>query len=300
MLWKLPIIQVPLEPVFYIGTFPVYNAVLVSVISAALVLLIFWMAARKPKLIPGPLQNFVEWVFEMLLNLCEEVAGKRNGRRFFPWVATMFFLILFANWWEVIPGVDSIGWVTHEVPSNPACEHAIGPLLTGDVSNCVATWFRPPSTDLNFTLGLALVSFIATQVYGFKVLGLWRQLGRYFTFKEGPMGLVVGLFELLLEPLRIISLGFRLFGNLFAGSALLLVMSFLIPVVGGVPFYALEVFIGFIQAFVFAFLTLLFMTLGTTAHGHDEPEEEHAAEVAREERARAASVVTLREEVTVA
>jgi F-type H+-transporting ATPase subunit a len=121
---------------------------------------------------------------------------------------------------------------------------------------------------------------IATQIYGFKVLGTRLQLGRYFSLKEGPLVLIVGILELVLEPLRIISLSFRLFGNLFAGDVLLLVIGFLLPFVGPIPFYFLEVFIGFIQAFVFAFLTLIFMTLGTTTHGHEDPEEEHVAEVA--------------------
>ncbi len=291
MLWNLPEIKVPLDPVFFIGNYPVYNTVLITVISAILLIVIFGLAARKSKIIPGPLQNLVEWVIEMLLNLCEEVAGKENGRRFFPWVATIFFLVLFANWWEVIPGVETIGSLQPGVH---------GLLLRGDVSNKINPWLRPPSTDLNFTLGLAAISFLATQIYGFKILGAGKQLGRYFTFKEGPMGLVVGIFELLLEPLRIISLGFRLFGNLFAGDALLLVMSFLIPVVGAIPFYALEVFIGFIQAFVFAFLTLIFMTLGSTAHGHEDAEEAHAEEAARAEKARVAAVVERREGVPVA
>jgi F-type H+-transporting ATPase subunit a len=274
--WNLPEIKVPLDPVFYIGPYPVYNTVLLAVINALFLLLLFGLVARRAKIIPTPFQNFVEWVMQQLLDICEEVAGKQNGRRFFPWVATLFFFILFANWWEVIPGVETIGWT-----------HVQGIFLRGAQSNQLQPWLRPPSTDLNFTIGLAVVSVIATQIYGFKVLGVGKQLGRYFAFKEGPMGLLVGVFELLLEPLRIISLGFRLFGNLFAGDALLLVMSFLIPVVGAVPFYALEVFIGFIQAFVFAFLTLIFMTLGTTAHGHDEPEEEHVAESSRAERAHA-------------
>jgi len=94
----------------------------------------------------------------------------------------------------------------------------------------------------------------------------------------GP-GIGIGLLELLLEPLRVVSLSFRLFGNVFAGEVLLIVISFLLPVVGPIPFYFLEIFVGFIQAFVFAFLTLMFFNLGTTPHGHDEPHEEHAAEV---------------------
>src|SRR5262249_41044621 len=126
---------------------------------------------------------------------------------------------------------------------------------------------------------------------GFKILGVGKQLGRYFTFKDGPIGFVVGLLELVLEPLRIISLSFRLFGNVFAGDVLLLVINFLLPVVGPLPFYFLELFVGFIQAFVFAFLTLIFMTLGTTAHGHDDAEEEHAAEAEEARRHRAEEAI---------
>jgi F-type H+-transporting ATPase subunit a len=154
--------------------------------------------------------------------------------------------------------------------------------LTGAYSNCYTPLLRPPSTDLNFTLALALITVIMTQVYGFKILGVGKQLGRYFTLKDGPIGLIVGLLELLLEPLRVISLSFRLFGNVFAGEVLLVVIGFLLPVVGPIPFYFLEIFVGFIQAYVFAFLTLMYFTLGTTPHGHDDHQEEHAAEIEAE------------------
>ncbi|HEV2404518.1 MAG TPA: FoF1 ATP synthase subunit a [Ktedonobacterales bacterium] len=301
-LWKLPNIAVPSDPLFYIGPFPVFNTFILTVVSALIVLGFFLAAARKARLVPRPLQNFVEWVTQMLLDLCEEVAGKRNGRRFFPWVATIFFLVLISNWWEVIPGVETIGTVSSKTADGTPikdCPTAVhGLLLTGShASNCLIPWVRPPSTDLNFTLALAVISFLATQVYGFKLLGVGKQLGRYFTLKEGPMGLIVGLLELALEPLRIVSLSFRLFGNLFAGDVLLLVISFLVPFVGAIPFYALELFVGFIQAFVFAFLTLIFMTLGTTVHGHEEHEVEHAEEAAHAEREHAAFVLAHKEEV---
>jgi F-type H+-transporting ATPase subunit a len=292
--WNLPHIAVPPDPLFYIFGIPVFNTFLLTVVSALIVIGFFWAGVRRSKLIPGPLQNLVEWASELLLNLCEEVAGKTNGRRFFPWVATIFFLVLIANWWEVIPGIETIGSINHELPN---CEGAINSIfLTGAQSNCITPWLRPPSTDLNFTLALAVISFIATQAYGFKLLGVGQQLGRYFTLKDGPMGLIVGLLELLLEPLRIVSLSFRLFGNLFAGDVLLLVISFLLPVVGAIPFYFLEIFVGFIQAFVFAFLTLIFMTLGTTGHGQEDHEEEHIAEVVHEKHEHAAFVLARKEE----
>jgi F-type H+-transporting ATPase subunit a len=288
--WNLPVVLVPADPLFEIptpwGPFYFTNTLLMTIISSLLVLGFFALAARRAAIIPRPLQNLAEWMLGGLLGLCEEVAGPRNGRRFFKWVASIFFLVLVANWWEVVPGIETIG-----TPSNdlPGCENVsfTSVFLTGPASNCIKPWLRPPSTDLNFTLALAIISFIATQVYGFKVLGLGKQLGRYFNFREGPMGLIVGLLELILEPLRIISLSFRLFGNLFAGDVLLLVISFLLPVVGALPFYFLELFVGFIQAFVFAFLTLIFMTLGTTAHGGEDHEEHAAAE--HEERRRHAA-----------
>jgi F-type H+-transporting ATPase subunit a len=228
-------------------------------------------------------QNLAEWMLQGLLGLCEEVAGPHNGRRFFPWVASLFLLILIANWWEVIPGIEAIGLKTTDTAISAACANVgTGIFLTGDVSNCIVPFLRPPATDLNFTIGLAIVSVFMTQVYGFAVLGWRLQISRYIVFSDGPIGFVVGLLEIPLEILRILSLSFRLFGNLFAGDVLLLVMSFISVGVGSIPFYFLEVFVGFIQAFVFAFLTLIFMTLGTTAHGHEDAEEEHSAEVAHE------------------
>ena len=289
MLWKLPEIKVPADQLFSIGPYPVFNTFLITLLSALVIVGLFYLGLRKSSLVPGFWQNLCEWVVQLLLNLCEEVAGKKNGRRFFPWVAAIFLLVLLANWWEVIPGVETVGSLTPETQVNSPYVHSFlfFHFLTGPQSNLLTAWLRPPSTDLNFTIGLAVVSFIVTQIYGFKLLGVRLQVGRYFTLRDGIMGLIVGLLELALEPLRIVSLSFRLFGNLFAGDVLLLVMSFLIPVVGAIPFYILEVFIGFIQAFVFAFLTLIFLTLGTTAHGGEDHEEEHAAEMAHEEHERA-------------
>ncbi len=265
MLFQLPHIGVPVDILFYIPFgnthgFPVTNTLIVTWITILLIVGIFFAAARRPNIVPKPIQNLVEWVVESLLNLCEEVAGKENGRRFFPWVATIFIFVLFANWWEVVPGIES-------------------KFLTGASSAKITPWFRPPSTDLNLTIAIALVSVVMTQVYGFRRLGMKEHLGKYLNFRGGPIGLFVGLLEAILELMRLVSFSFRLFGNLFAGDVLLLVMAFLVPFVGATAFYFLEVFVGFIQAFVFALLTLVFMTLSVTPgeHGeHDASAEEHA------------------------
>jgi len=295
VLWNLPGIRVPADPL-YPGAWPfLTNTFLLTIVGSVLIIALMLFASRNPTMVPGRLQNLVEWVFEQFLNLCEQVAGPRRGRQFFPWVLTIFLFVLFANWWEVIPGIETIGLKTTDTALGPSCAQvgSQGVLLFKQYSNCITPFFRPPSTDLNFTIALALVTVVMTQVYGFVVLGFRLQISRYIVFNQGIMGFIVGIFELLLEAMRLISLSFRLFGNLFAGDVLLVVISFISVGVGAIPFYFLEIFVGFIQAFVFAFLTLLFFTLGTTAHGHEGHEESHAAEVAHAEHERLAQALAL-------
>jgi F-type H+-transporting ATPase subunit a len=281
VLFQLPHIAVPVDILFYIpfgdtNGFPVTNTLIVTWLTIFFLFGFFYLAARHPRIIPTRIQNLVEWIVEQLLNLCEEVAGKENGRRFFPWVATIFLFVLFANWWEVIPGIESIG--TPEPGAHAAFTFLGIQFLTGADSNKITPWLRPPATDLNLTLAIALVSVVVTQIYGFRQLGVRAHVGKYLDFRGGPLGLVVGLLEAVLELIRIVSFSFRLFGNLFAGDVLLLVMAFLVPFVGATPFYFLEIFVGFIQAFVFAMLTLVFMTLAVAPHEHAEAHDEHAAE----------------------
>jgi F-type H+-transporting ATPase subunit a len=290
VLWKLPEILVPSEPLFYIGPLPGSNTLLLAWLNALFLFAIFFAFSRVRKRgdVPGRFQNAVEWTINALLGLCEEVAGKRKGRIFFPWVASIFLVVLFSNLWEVVPGVASIGLINHEIPGCANATATLGVFLVDrQYSNCITPILRPPSTDLNFTIAIAIISVVITQIYGFRMLGVRAQLGRYFSLREGPMGLFVGLLEAILEVARVISFSFRLFGNLFAGDTLLLVISFLLPVVGAIPFYFLELFVGFIQAFVFAMLTLIFLTLGTIGHGEHDEEEKHTEEVAREQRLRA-------------
>ncbi len=288
MLWKLPHINVPVEPIFTIGGFNFTSTLLLAIVNAIIIFVMFFLYSRRKKVLPGRIQNALEWMVQVFLNLCEEVAGKRKGRVFFPWVFGIFLFVLMGNLWEIIPGIESLGTINHEIPG---CEHVSTTLgfllLDKNSSNCITAWLRPPSTDLNFTLAIAVVSVVVTQIYGWRMLGAKAQLGRYFSLREGILGLFVGILEAVLEVARIISFGFRLFGNLFAGDALLLVMGFLLPFVGAIPFYFLEIFVGVIQAFVFAMLTLIFLELGTTGHGHTDAEEEHAAEVQHEKQLRA-------------
>jgi F-type H+-transporting ATPase subunit a len=275
--WELPNISIAPEPLFAIFGFQITNTLLCTWIVIAILFFLCYLGTRRQDLVPSGMQNAFEFLVEGLLGLVEGVSGKKKGRMFFPFVASFFVFILVANLLDVIPGVDTIGQVEHGVPAG---------LLWGTDSNKLIPWLRPPTTDLNLTLAMALVSVVATQYFGFAILGVKDQLSKYFNFralKKGPMGLVdfvVGLIEIISETGRLISFSFRLFGNIFAGSVLLAVFSFLLPVVTSIVFVPFEMFVGAIQAFVFGFLTLVFMEVGTMSHDHAESsthEEGHEA-----------------------
>jgi F-type H+-transporting ATPase subunit a len=270
MFWNLPDIKIAPDILFYIGPMPISNTLLATWFSVIVVLAFGFAAKRNLSLVPSGVSNFFEWIFEQILNLCEEVAGRERGRKFFPLVCTIFLFVLTSNYLELVPFVESIGTI-----NSPDVHPFLGIFLytKADTSHITA-WVRPASTDLNMTIALAIISVVTTQIYGFRMLGPKLQIGRYLTLRDGPIGLIIGILEAILEVVRIVSLSFRLFGNIFAGDVLLLVIAFLIPAVGPIPFLLLETLVGLVQAFVFAMLTLVFMTLGTTAHGG----EEHQAE----------------------
>jgi len=138
----------------------------------------------------------------------------------------------------------------------------------------VAPYIRPAATDLNVPLAIALISVVWTQIIGIQALGLGYFRKFFLPHMTGikPIDLIVGFLELISEFAKIVSFTFRLFGNVFAGAVLLFVMSFLVPFFVPLPFYALELFVGFMQAFVFAILTLIFMAMATVGHG---PDHEH-------------------------
>lgn len=126
--------------------------------------------------------------------------------------------------------------------------------------------FRPGTADLNTTLAFAIISIFITQVIGVKYLKL-GYFKKFINFSS-PIMFFVGILELVSEFAKIISFAFRLFGNIFAGEVLLVVMAFLLPLVVPMPFYGLELFVGFIQALVFAMLSLVFFNMATV--GHDD------------------------------
>ena len=183
---------------------------------------------------------FLQIMLESLYEFVQSITPQHAGR-FFPLVASIFLFVMFASWAGLLPGAETITW--HGVP-----------LIRGGTA------------DLNITLGLAIFAVISVQIYGYKALGL-KYFKKFFNLTN-PINFFVGILELLSEFSRVISFAFRLFGNIFAGEVLLAVMAFLMPFLAPLPFVGLEIFVGFIQALVFATLTLVFINIAVSTEHH--------------------------------
>jgi F-type H+-transporting ATPase subunit a len=196
---------------------------------------------RKLKLVPGKLQGAVEMGMEGLLGLMESTLGSMEAaEKYFPLVATIFIFILCSNLLGIFPGVGSL--TLNKTPL-----------------------FRSPAADLNFTLAFAVISVIVTNIIGMASVGVFKHIGKFINFKS-PIDFFIGILELISEAAKIISLSFRLFGNVFAGEVLLTIISFLAPYFIPLPFLFLELFVGAIQAFIFSMITLVSISLHTTVH----------------------------------
>lgn len=242
-------ISIKPEIIARLGSFPVTNSLITTYLVIGLILLAAYQGLKKLKNIPTRTQVIEETILETWLGLCDSVAGLKS-RNYFPFVTTLFVFILFSNWLGLLPGISAIG-INH----------------FADGKNSLLPILRAPTSDLNTTLALAIVSFVYVESEGIKSLGLKIHLNKFFVNPiNDPMGFFVGLLELLSEFTRIVSFSFRLFGNVFAGEVLLAIMTFLVPLLIPIPFLGLELFTGFIQAFVFAMLTLVFISMSTVSH----------------------------------
>lgn len=244
-------------------------------LTMIILIVVAFFATRKMELVPSGLQNGVEAIVELFYNFIEGVAGEK-ARIFFPLVATFFFFILVSNWMGILPGFGSIGvWEEHD-------HHLV-----------LVPFLRSANAHLSTTIALAIISVGATQYFGFKTMGA-SFLSRYFTFKSSPreedsdagdfaiaigkLGGVMerggnafaGILELVSEFIKILSFSFRLFGNIFAGEVLLIVVAFLAAFLVSLPFMALELFVGSVQALIFSMLSLVNFMVATAHHGSDE------------------------------
>jgi F0F1-type ATP synthase membrane subunit a len=324
------------DPIVGSGHFAISNTMIASWLTVIVVLAFAFVATRKMRMIPGRLQGLVEGAVETLLSFVESIAGKKDGRRFFPIVATIFIFVIFNAYLALVPifgpgihvteqdlvqaasaGTVAEVQVTDEETVNkgdviyvldtgkeitaPAGGQIHLEAKQGDTVSVDAQvasieskppLFRSANTDINMTLALAVMAVLSIEFWGLRSKGRRHYLSEYANFGEltrgikmlfkgkiaaapmviitGVINVFMGFIEVISHGTRIVSFAFRLFGNMSAGEILLLAATFLVPWIMATPFYGLELLIGFIQALIFAGLTLVWATMAVA-----QPEEEH-------------------------
>lgn len=239
------------EPIFSLGNFAVTNSFLDTLLVDT-ILIGFIIAVKKNlSLVPKRLQVITETLISEFYGITESIAGK-NSAKIFPFFMSFFLFILIANWTGLIPGISAIGIKDH------------GKLIP---------FLRAATSDFNVTLALALISAVATHALSIKTVGIKEYLSRYFSLN--PINLFVGFLEIVSEITKVISLSFRLFGNVFAGEIVLGTVSALFAFIFPLPFLMLEFVVGLVQALVFSMLTMAFMAILMTPHHEDAKEVSH-------------------------
>ena len=253
------------------GGFGITNSMLVTWIVAASIIIFAQVATRRVKPIPSGIQNFWEWLVEGLHNFLENIIGRELVRKGFWFFATTFILILFVNWCGLIPGIGTVGWGNYDAAGN---FHVSRPL------------FRGGNADLNMTTAMSAIFFVMWFVWAIQANGVGGFLKHLFGPKGETSGIIkilmiviffaVGWLEVISILFRPIALSFRLFGNIYAGESILEAMSTMVPWLSPIlpiPFYFLEVLVGFVQALVFMLLTAVFTML--IAEHQEGPEHAH-------------------------
>lgn len=243
------------ESLFHIGSFPITNTLVMTFVLSALIIICAIVSRSRLKLIPRGFQNIFEYAIEAFLDLIDSVTqDKEQTKKFFPIVMTIFLFVILSNWIELIPGLGTVG---------------INEIKHGET--VLIPFIRSASADLNVTLAVTLIAVFTIQFMGIAAIGVSKYAGKFFVspfHKPYFIGSFVGILELISECAKIISFSFRLFGNIFAGEVLLIVMLNLVPFFVPLPFLFLELFVGFIQALVFAMLTLVFLKMAVTEAAH--------------------------------
>ena len=247
---------------FHIGKWPVTNTLVTTITVSVLLIAFAFFAGRSLKMKPGKAQAVLELLITFPYQFVKDtLENDKVAERIYPLIMTIFLFVLSVNWFGLLPITEGIG-------SRPAGGGEIVPYLYSG------------STDLNFTLALAVIAFVAIEFFGIAALGAWRYAGKFVSFKS-PIAFFIGIIELVSELARLVSFSFRLFGNVFAGKVLILVILTFVPYVLPVPFQAFELFVGFIQAAIFAMLTLFFTKIAISSHDmHDEYDKTGAHELA--------------------
>jgi len=260
------------EPLFHVGPLPVSNSMVTSWVVAAILIIAIRLAVKKPQLVPSRGQAIVENVVEGIMELIKPIVGGKAYRAAFPVLISLFIFILVQNWSGLVPGV--------------------GTFFKHDEAHGWVEMIRPGNADMNGTIALAICAmltwfYLIVRYAGPKAIFL-DIFGNKADKRETPAAIyyplfviffAVGLLEIISISFRPVSLSFRLFGNVFGGENLIHAMSGMQKWLLPVPFYFLEVLIGFVQAFVFTLLVSVYIGL-ICNHGdeHHDHEGKHDAE----------------------
>lgn len=254
-----PHIEIKAETLFNLGPIPISNSLLLGIIGYALVL---WLLFYVVKSIKQGKKNYITgtvmMIYEMLYNTVVQVVGdKKVAKKVAPLSISLFFLIIVNYWLGILPIVGPITW--NGVPM-----------------------FRGMVADMNVTFALAIISMIVVQLYAIKTHGFFGNIGRYLRNPiKDPAGAFEGVLELIAEFSRLLALSLRLFGNVFAGEVLIVVVGYMTAYAASIallPFMVFELFIGAIQAYVFFMLTTVFIALGMVSHGSDHESDHPTAD----------------------
>ena len=268
------------EPIGHIGSMQITNSLFTTWIVVIIVLILTLIIKIKAKLIPKGIQNVFEVLVEGAMDLADQVTGsKKITAKVFPLAFSIFIFVLISNWLGILP----LG--------------GFGLVETTEHGRAFIPFIRSGTADINTTLSLGIMSVIGANIFGILSIGLWKMFNKYVNLKafgeivtkvrkepailiSAPIMFFVGILELVGEFAKIASLSFLLFGNVFAGEVLLMSMSAILAYGLPIPFMGLELFVGFIQAFIFSILTLVYFTIAAQDHEeHEEEEGKHAKEV---------------------
>ncbi len=267
------------EPIFYIQSFGVTNTLINSTLTMVGFVIFAFLVNRAIKKYqhkaPQGILNFFESILETLFGYFDTVTGDREKTiKFLPLIGALFLFILVSNWIGLLPGIGSIGrYLVHE----------------GHVE--LIPMFRPANTDLNMTIAMSVLAVATSHVLGIIMIGFFKYANKFIKLGDvwhalksrSPIAMLtagieflVGFLEIISEIAKMVSLSLRLFGNIFAGEVLLTVLAGILPVFLPLPFMALEIIVGLVQATVFSMLALVYLTIATTpviSHGTDHNTE---------------------------
>jgi F-type H+-transporting ATPase subunit a len=262
-------VEIAAEKLFAIGPLIVTNSMVGALLASIILLLAARWFTRRSGIVPSRGQSVIELPIEFLAGVVRGTGGKR-WRQFAPLIFAIFLFVLTANWLSLLPGVGTIG-LAEEL----------------DGKQIIVPFVRAGAADLNFTLGLALISFVAFIAFGLRANGVRGYLRELLIAEPAYMTPLLTPIHLISELSRVISLSMRLFGNVFAGEVLLATMLalttatlFILPLAFVVPgvFIGLELLFGLVQALVFALLSMTYITLAIAEHRQHGSADDHAAE----------------------